>query len=142
MNSSLIPFFKPQGVAILGASSKPNKLSYGILENLLKYGYQGGIYPVNPNAQEILGVKVYPVLVQVPEPVDLAVVVLPVGMILDTMRECADRGLKQSSSLQAGFVRWAVRASKLNEKRLISRARTVCASSDQTAWGRWTCAAV
>jgi acyl-CoA synthetase (NDP forming) len=44
----------------LGASSKPNKLSYGILENLLKYNNQGGIYPVNPNAQEILGVKSTP----------------------------------------------------------------------------------
>ena len=103
MNSSLIPFFKPQGVAILGASSKPNKLSYGILENLLKYGYQGGIYPVNPNAQEILGVRVYPQLAQVPDPVDLAVVVLPVGMILDTMRECADRGIKAVIIITGGF---------------------------------------
>ena len=86
---------------------------------------------MNPNAQEILGVKVYPVLVQVPEPVDLAVVVLPVGMILDTMRECADRGLKQSSSLQAGFVRWAVSV-EIERKRLISRAHGMRVI-DQTA---------
>ncbi|HPS31981.1 MAG TPA: acetate--CoA ligase family protein [Anaerolineaceae bacterium] len=103
MNSSLKPFFNPQGVAILGASSKPNKLSYGILENLLKYGYQGGIYPVNPNAQEILGVKVYPELAQVPDPVDLAMIVLPVGMILDTMQECADRGIKAVIIITGGF---------------------------------------
>lgn len=103
MNSSLTPFFKPQGVAILGASSKPNKLSYGILENLLKYNYQGGIYPVNPNAQEILGVKVYPELAQVPDPVDLAVIVLPVGMTLDTMQACAQRGIKAVIIITGGF---------------------------------------
>ncbi len=103
MNSSLTPFFKPQGVAILGASSKPNKLSYGILENLLKYNYQGGIYPVNPNAQEILGVKVYPELAQVPDPVGLAVIVLPVGMTLDTMQACAQRGIKAVIIITGGF---------------------------------------
>ena len=103
MNSSLTPFFKPQGVAILGASSKPNKLSYGILENLLKYNYQGGIYPVNPNAQEILGVKVYPELAQVPDPVDLAVIVLPVGVTLDTMQACAQRGIKAAIIITGGF---------------------------------------
>ncbi|MGV7975819.1 MAG: acetate--CoA ligase family protein [Anaerolineaceae bacterium] len=103
MNSSLTPFFKPQGVAILGASSKPNKLSYGILENLLKYNYQGGIYPVNPNAQEILGVQVYPELAQVPDPVDLAVIVLPVGMTLDTMQACAQRGIKAVIIITGGF---------------------------------------
>ncbi len=103
MNSSLTPFFKPKGVAILGASSKPNKLSYGILENLLKYHYQGGVYPVNPNATEILGAKVYPELAQVPDPVDLAVIVLPVGMILGSMAECADRGIKAVIIITGGF---------------------------------------
>ncbi|MEL7645728.1 MAG: acetate--CoA ligase family protein [Anaerolineaceae bacterium] len=103
MNSSLTPFFKPQGVAILGASSKPNKLSYGILENLLKYNYQGGVYPVNPNADEILGVKVFPELARVPDPVDLAVIVLPVGKILDTMQECADLGIKAVIIITGGF---------------------------------------
>ena len=103
MNPSLTPFFKPKGVAILGASSKPNKLSYGILENLLQYNYKGEVYPVNPNADQILGVKVYPQLSQVPDPVDLAVIVLPVGMILESMRDCAERGIKAVIIITGGF---------------------------------------
>ena len=55
MQSSLKPFFAPSGVAILGASASPNKLSFGILRNLTLYGYQGQIAPVNPGATEILG---------------------------------------------------------------------------------------
>lgn len=103
MNPSLTPFFKPKGVAILGASSKPNKLSYGILENLLQYNYKGEVYPVNPNADQILGVKVYPQLSEVPDPVDLAVIVLPVGMILESMRDCAERGIKAVIIITGGF---------------------------------------
>jgi len=103
MNPSLTPFFKPKGVAILGASSKPNKLSYGILENLLQYNYKGEVYPVNPNADQILGVKVYTQLSEVPDPVDLAVIVLPVGMILESMRDCAERGIKAVIIITGGF---------------------------------------
>jgi acyl-CoA synthetase (NDP forming) len=78
MDSSLRAFFEPKGVAIIGASTKPNKLSYGILENLVKCGFQGGIYPVNPKGGEILGVPVYINVAAVPDPVDLAIIVLPV----------------------------------------------------------------
>ena len=85
MSSSLAPFFKAKGVAVLGASTNPKKLSYGIVKNLLSYGYEGKVYPVNPNADEILGLKVYPSITQVPDPVELAVVVLPVTMIMETM---------------------------------------------------------
>jgi len=118
MNPSLTPFFKPKGVAILGASSKPNKLSYGILENLLKYNYSGGVYPVNPNASEILGVKVYPDLAQVPDPVDLAVIVLPVGMILESMRDCAERGIKAVIIITGGFREVGGEGAELERKTL------------------------
>lgn len=103
MSSSLNPFFKAKGVAILGASTKPNKLSYGILENLLKYHYEGGIYPVNPKADEILGVRVYPSVKFVPDPVDLAVIVLPAGMIMRSLQECAERGIKAIVIITGGF---------------------------------------
>ena len=54
MKKDLQSFFTPKGVAIIGASSNPGKLSHGILKNLIQYGYQGGIYPVNPGSKEIL----------------------------------------------------------------------------------------
>jgi acyl-CoA synthetase (NDP forming) len=55
-----------QKVSPYWASTNPKKLSYGILENLLTYGYQGGVYPVNPNADSILGKKAYPSIADVP----------------------------------------------------------------------------
>ena len=103
MDSSLRAFFEPKGVAIIGASTKPNKLSYGILENLVKCGFQGRIYPVNPKGGEILGVPVYINVASVPDPVDLAIIVLPVEMTLTTLQECADRGIKNAVIITSGF---------------------------------------
>ena len=103
MYSSLRPFFEPNGIAIIGASTKPNKLSYGILENLVKGGFQGGIYPVNPKGGEILGVPVYVHIKDVPDPVDLAIIVLPVEMTLTTLQECADRGIRNVVIITSGF---------------------------------------
>jgi acetyltransferase len=103
MVNSLSPFFSPSGVAIIGASSKPNKLSYGIVKNLTLYGYQGGIYPVNPGSQEILGKKCYPDIQHVPDPVDLAVIVLPAGQIAQTLEDCATRGIKAVTVISGGF---------------------------------------
>ena len=67
MTSSLTPFFHPAGVAVIGASSNPRKLSYGILRNLVNSPYDGAIYPVNPGAGEILGKTSYPDITSVPE---------------------------------------------------------------------------
>ena len=103
MPSSLTPFFNAKGVAVLGASSNPHKLSYGIVRNLLINGYQGEVYPVNPNADEILGKKVYANIADVPDPVELAVVVLPVTMIRETMQAIGDRGIKAVVIITGGF---------------------------------------
>ena len=103
MPLSLRPFFDASGVAILGASTNPRKLSYGILENLLNHGYKGGIYPVNPNADEILGKKAYASISEVPDPVELAVVVLPVTIIMETMRAIGERGIKAVVIITGGF---------------------------------------
>ena len=103
MPSSLTPFFNAKGVAVLGASSNPHKLSYGIVRNLLINGYHGEVYPVNPNADEILGKKVYATIADVPDPVELAVVVLPVTMIRETMQAIGDRGIKAVVIITGGF---------------------------------------
>lgn len=103
MSSSLAPFFKAKGVAVLGASTNPKKLSYGIVNNLISHGYEGKVYPVNPNATEILGLKVYPAISDVPDPVELAVVVLPVTMIMETMKAVGERGIKAAVVITGGF---------------------------------------
>jgi len=103
MASSLKPFFEPKGVAIIGASDKPDKLSHGILKNLTLYGYSGGIYPVNPKTSEILGKKCYADITSVPDPVDLAVVILPAPAIPQVLEDCAKRGIKAVTVISGGF---------------------------------------
>jgi len=103
MTSDLAPFFSPKGVAIIGASTNPRKLSHGILKNLNLYGFEGGIYPVNPGADQILGLTSYPDVALVPDPVDLAVVVLPAPMTPKVLRECGDRGIKAVIIISGGF---------------------------------------
>jgi len=103
MSHDLAPFFSPAGVAIIGASTNPHKLSYGILENMTLYGYAGGIYPVNPKADGILGLKAYPDISDVPNPVDLAVVALPAPMTPEILQACGERGIKAVIIISGGF---------------------------------------
>ena len=103
MISDLSPFFSPTGVAIIGASTNPKKLSHGILKNLTQYGFDGGIYPVNPKADQILGLPVYPDVSDVPDPVELAVVVLPAPMTPEVLKACGERGIKAVIIISGGF---------------------------------------
>jgi acetyltransferase len=74
---SLVSFFRPRGVALVGASRDPTKLGYAVLRNLVQHGYPGPVYPVNPKADEILGLRCYPSISDVPDPVELAVIIAP-----------------------------------------------------------------
>ena len=103
MPHGLRPFFAPQGVAIIGASATPNKLSYGILRNMTLYGYTGQIAPVNPKADEILGLKCYPDIAAVPDPVELAVIILPAPLIPATLEACGRRGIRSVIIISGGF---------------------------------------
>jgi len=103
MMSDLSLFFSPTGVAIIGASTNPSKLSHGILKNLTQYGYGGGIYPVNPKADQILGLSVYQDISAVPDPVELAVVVLPAPMTPEVLKACGERGIKAVIIISGGF---------------------------------------
>ncbi len=102
MPSSLLPFFEASGVAVIGASSNPHKLSYGILKNLIST-YKGGIYPVNPGSPEILGKTCYASISEVPDPLDLAVIVLPVAATPATLEACGQRGIKAVVIITGGF---------------------------------------
>jgi len=103
MQHGLKSFFAPRGVAIIGASATPNKLSYGILRNMTLYGYQGQIAPVNPKADQILGLKCYPDITSVPDPLDLAVIVLPAPAIPATLEACGQRGIRAVIIISGGF---------------------------------------
>ena len=96
-------FFHPRGVAVIGASSQPNKLSYGVLHNLVTHGYDGPIYPVNPRGGKILGRRVYSTVPDVPDPVELGVIILPPELSIETVAACGERGIKAVVVVASGF---------------------------------------
>jgi acetate---CoA ligase (ADP-forming) len=103
--TSLAAFFRPHGVALIGASRDPSKLSYAVLRNLLDpiHGYPGPVYPVNPQADEILGQPCYSDIASVPDPVELAIIVVPAGLVPATVEACGKRGLKAAIIISGGF---------------------------------------
>ena len=76
-SSSLAPFFSPRGIAIIGASTDPYKLGYGLARNLVQCNFQGVIYFVNPKGGSLLGRPMHPSVLDLPDPVDLAIVLIP-----------------------------------------------------------------
>jgi acetate---CoA ligase (ADP-forming) len=98
-------FSSPQAVAVIGASREPEKLGYSVLHNIVQYGYaeKGAVYPINPNAEEILGLKCYPSVLIVPGPIDLAVIVIPSRQVLNALVECGEKGVKGVVIISAGF---------------------------------------
>ena len=96
-------FMDPKSVAIVGVSRKTDENSWNILGNLLNYGFQGKIYPVNPTAEQILGIKTYPSLQAIPDEIDLAVIATPRFTVLDIVKECIDKGIKAIVVIAQGF---------------------------------------
>ncbi len=97
------PLYGPRSVALVGASKAPQKWGFHLLLNVVKGGYGGRIYPVNPVEREILGLRTYPSMDQIPEPVDLAVLVVPPSKILQVIGECGRNGSKVGVVITAGF---------------------------------------
>jgi acetyl coenzyme A synthetase (ADP forming)-like protein len=95
--------FNPKSVAIIGASRTPGKVGYVLTKNMIDSGYDGEIYPVNPNAEEILGLKAYPSVMDVPGNVDLAVIAIPSAYVLMVAEECGEKGVKALVVISAGF---------------------------------------
>jgi acetyltransferase len=96
-------FFNPSSVAVVGASREEGKTGHSIISNIVRYGFPGRIYPVNPKASEVLGLKAYPNLTSIEGDVDLAVIVIPPRFVLDAIDECAKKGTKSAIIISAGF---------------------------------------
>ncbi|HMK77663.1 MAG TPA: CoA-binding protein [Thermodesulfobacteriota bacterium] len=95
--------FNPTSVAVIGASDNPGKLGSHVMRSLTEGGYPGKIYPVNPGRDQILGIKAYPSFSQIPDLVDLSVIVLPAAQVPQTVMECARKGVKGIVLITAGF---------------------------------------
>lgn len=96
-------FFEPRAVAVIGASRQRGTIGGEIFHNLLSYGFNGPVYPVNPTATTIEDVKAYPSIETVPGPVDLAVIVVPAAKVVEVASECARKGVKALVVISAGF---------------------------------------
>ncbi len=94
--------FAPSSVAIIGATDHPGTVGRTVLENLL-HGFQGKVYAVNPKHEEVLGLKTYRSIRNIPRPVDLVVVVTPAATVPQLIGECVDAGVKSAVVISAGF---------------------------------------
>lgn len=101
MSDPLDGLFKPQSVALVGASSNPAKLSHTAMKNMK--GGKFRLYPVNPKADRILGLRCYPSVREIPHSVDLAIIALPAQMSVEPVRESAERGVKVVVVTSSGF---------------------------------------
>jgi len=99
----LTGLLKPKSIAVIGASNTPGKIGHTVVKNIIDSGYKGGIYPVNPSAEEILGLKVYKSVLDIPEPVDAATITVPAKYVIDVTKECGKKGVKGLIVITSGF---------------------------------------
>lgn len=100
---SIEAIFSPRSVAVVGASTTPGKVGHDIFENILKGGFQGTLYPVNPAAKSILSVRAYPSVKDIPDDIDLAIVILPPKRAVSAVEESIEKGVKGIVIVSAGF---------------------------------------
>jgi acetyltransferase len=108
--------FEPASVAVIGASAERNKVGNIILGNIIESGFQGPLYPINPRYQEVMGLKCYPNVTDVPGPVEMAVVVVPAKFVLQVMEECGRKGVKAAVVISAGFKEVGLEGAKLERQ--------------------------
>jgi len=109
-------FFNPKTIAVIGASRTPGKVGHDILKNLTQYGYQGVLYPINPEAPEILGLKAYPTIMDVPGEIGLAIVVVPPKSVLEVIGQCGKKGIDSAVIITAGFKESGSEGTKLEDE--------------------------
>jgi acyl-CoA synthetase (NDP forming) len=103
LSNQLDKFFEPKSVVVIGASAKPHKPGNDVIKNILANEYSGRLYLVNPRGGEILGIKVYPSIQELPGGIDLAIVILPAPLNPRAIRECSAKGIKAMVLAAGGF---------------------------------------
>jgi len=112
----------PESIAVVGASSDPQKVGHAILKNILDGGFEGPVYPINPKSESILDVKCYPSLTDVPENIDCAVIVVNRDIVLSVMKDCSKKGVKAVIVISSGFGETDEKG-KEAQKELVKQAR-------------------
>src|SRR3712207_986707 len=95
--------FRPETVAVIGASDRPGSVGRTVMWNLVSNPFGGTVYPVNARRQNVLGIKAYPSVSEIPERVDLAVIAAPAPAVPQIMNECVEAGVEGAIIISAGF---------------------------------------
>jgi acyl-CoA synthetase (NDP forming) len=110
--------FYPRSVAVIGASGVPGKLGWNVFTNLVTHSFKGKLYPINPRAEEIHGIKAYPRISAVPEPVDVAIILVSAGMTPEVVEECCECGVRYIVVESAGFAELGESGKQIEEQML------------------------
>ncbi|HEY8667677.1 MAG TPA: CoA-binding protein, partial [Tepidisphaeraceae bacterium] len=116
------PFFSPKSVAVIGATESPNSVGRTLLWNMISNPFGGTVYPVNPKRASVLGIKAYKTISDIPDKVDLAVVITPAATVPAIIHDCVDAGVKASIVISAGFKELGAPGIEL-ERQLLTEAR-------------------
>ncbi len=109
-------FLAPTSIAVIGASAEPTKIGYKILDNIISGGFLGKIYPINPHSDKILRHKAFKSVLDVPEDIDLAIIVIPAKAVPEVMNECAKKKIPTVVIISAGFREVGTEGKKLQKQ--------------------------
>ncbi len=113
---ALKALLEPRSVAVIGASTRPHAVGRAVFANILLGEFQGVVYPVNPKAHSIMGVRAYPSVLDIPDPIDLAVVVVPAPVVPQVLEECGQKGIRAAVVISAGFKEVGPQGAALEEQ--------------------------
>jgi len=108
--------FYPKSIAVIGASGTKGKLGWNVFCNLINHDFKGELYPINPKAESILGIKAYPRISAVKKPIDVAVILVQANMTPEVVKECCDCGVKYVIVESAGFAEMGDAGRKIEEE--------------------------
>lgn len=120
MQIPLNNLFYPKSIAVIGASSREGALSYELVSNLIRYGYKGKIFPVNPKSDFVHSIKSYKSAIEIDDKIDLAVIMVPRDLVLKTIDECAMKKISSVVIITAGFKESGKEGSEI-EKKLVEK---------------------
>ena len=119
---SLNRLFCPESVAVIGAAREKKKVGHIILCNIINSGYKGKLFPINPRADKICGVKCYPSILNVSCDIDLAIIVIPSMLVMGVLEECSKKNVKWSIIISAGFKESGIEGAR-RERYLVEKAK-------------------
>jgi acetyltransferase len=115
-------FFTPQNIAVIGATERADSIGRTLVRNLFSSPFGGAVFPINPKRRSVLGIKTHPRLGDVPDPIDLAIVVTPAPTVPALIGECVEAEVRAAIVISAGFKELGAEGAAL-ERRIVEQAR-------------------